>query len=100
MFPGHILKIAFLGILSKSLLNNSVLEYINVKDLSRPLKPLVKQLQEKVNLIVLLSHAPLAESIEIAKYFPEIGLIITGHNIEDPIDSITYLIILPSFLPG
>ncbi|HHT9145489.1 MAG TPA: multiheme c-type cytochrome [Candidatus Wunengus sp. YC61] len=88
---GHILKIAFLGILSKSLLNNSILEYINVKDPVQALKPLVKQLQEKVNLIVLLSHAPLAESIEIAKYFPEVGLIITGHNVEEPIDSITYI---------
>ena len=55
------------------------------------LKPLVKQLQGKANLIVLLSHAPFAESIEIAKCFPEVGLIITGHNIEEPIDSITYI---------
>lgn len=88
---GHTLKIAFLGILSKSLLNNNVLEYVNVKDPVQTLKPLVKQLQEKVNLIVLLSHAPFAESIEIAKCFPEIGLIITGHNIEEPADSITYI---------
>jgi len=97
---GHILKIAFLGILSKSLLNNSVLEYINVKDPVQALKPLVKQLQEKANLIVLLSHAPLAESIEIGKFFPEIGLIITGHNIEEPIDSITYINNTPVVSPG
>lgn len=88
---GHIFKIAFLGILSKSLLSNSILEYINVEDPVQVLKPLVKQLQGKANLIVLLSHAPFAESIEIAKCFPEIGLIITGHNIEEPIDSITYI---------
>jgi len=97
---GHILKIAFLGILSKSLLNNSILEYINVEDPVQALKPLVKQLQGKANLIVLLSHAPLAESIEIAKYFPEVGLIITGHNIEEPIDSITYINNTPIASPG
>ena len=97
---GHTLKIAFLGILSKSLLNNNVLEYVNVKDPVQTLKPLVKQLQEKANLIVLLSHAPFAESIEIAKCFPEIGLIITGHNIEEPADSITYINNTPLFLPG
>jgi len=91
LVSGRILKIAFLGILSKSLLNNSVLEYINVEDPVHALKPLVKQLQEQANLIVLLSHAPLAESIEIAKYFPEVGLIITGHNVEEPVDSITYI---------
>jgi Cytochrome c554 and c-prime len=62
-----------------------------VEDPVQALKPLVKQLQGKANLIVLLSHAPFAESIEIAKCFPEVGLIITGHNIEEPIDSITYI---------
>jgi len=97
---GHTFKIAFLGILSKSLLNNNVLEYVNVKDPVQTLKPLVKQLQEKVNLIVLLSHAPFAESIEIAKCFPEIGLIITGHNIEEPADSITYINNTPIVSPG
>lgn len=97
---GHTLKIAFLGILSKSLLNNNVLEYLNAKDPVQTLKPLVKQLQEKVNLIVLLSHAPFAESIEIAKRFPEIGLIITGHNIEEPADSIAYVNNTPIVSPG
>ena len=48
----------------------------------------------------MLSHAPLAESIEIAKFFPEIGLIITGHNIEEPIDSITYINNTPVVSPG
>ena len=97
---GHTLKIAFLGILSKSLLNNYVLEYINVKEPIQALKPLVKQLQEEANLIVLLSHASLSESIEIAKFFPEIGLIITGHNIEEPTDSITYINNTPVVSPG
>ena len=97
---GHTLKIAFLGILSKSLLNNNVLEYVNVKDPVQTLKPLVKQLQEKVNLIVLLSHAPFAESVEIAKCLQEIRLIITGHNIEEPADSITYIHNTPIVSPG
>ncbi|MBI2470071.1 MAG: hypothetical protein HYV59_02340 [Planctomycetes bacterium] len=97
---GHSLKIAFLGILSKSLLNNSASDYVNVNDPALALKPLVKQLQEKANLIVLLSHAPLEESIKVAKLFPEIGLIITGHNIEDPGDSITYVNNTPIVSPG
>ncbi len=84
-------SIAFLGILSKSLLSPHVVDYVNVYDPVTALEPLVKQLQNKVNLIVLLSHASLEESIEIAKYYPEIGLIITGHNIDEPEDSITYI---------
>ena len=80
----HSFKIAFLGILSKSLISTYVLDYVNVTEPIKALKPLVKQLHDKVNLIVLLSHASLEESIKIAKLFPEIGLIITGHNMDEP----------------
>ena len=84
-------KIAFLGILSKSLLNNSILDFVNICEPLEALYPLVKQLKDKVSLIVLLSHAPLEESIEIAKLLPEIGLIITGHDIDEPKDVIMYV---------
>jgi hypothetical protein len=80
----HPFKVAFLGILSKSISNTNMLDYVSISEPVEALKPLVKQLRDKVNLIVLLSHASLEESIKIAKLFPEIGLIITGHNIEDP----------------
>lgn len=83
---GHSFKIAFLGVLSKSLISTHVSDYVNVSEPVKALKPLVKQLCGKVNLIVLLSHASLEESIKIAKFFPEIGLIITGHNMDEPND--------------
>ena len=97
---GRPFKIAFLGILSKSLLSEYGVDYVNVRDPIKALKPLIKQLQEKVNLIVLLSHASIEESIEIAKSFPEIGLIITGHNIDEPKDSITYVNNIPIVSAG
>lgn len=84
-------KIAFLGILSKSFFNNNISDFVNIIEPIKALELLVKQLHDKANLIILLSHAPLGESIEIAKLFPEIGLIITGHGIEEPKDSITYV---------
>ena len=88
---GSPVKIAFLGILSKSLLGSNVSEYITVSEPIKALKPFVTQLRNRVNLIVLLSHAPLEESREIAQHFPEIGFIIAGHNIEEPKDSTTYV---------
>lgn len=88
---GSPVKIAFLGILSRSLLGSNVNEYITVSEPTKALKPFIKQLKNKVNLIVLLSHATMEESREIAKCFPDIGLIITGHHIEEPQDSITYV---------
>lgn len=93
-------KIAFLGILSQSFLEHNLSEYVTISEPMKALKPFVKQLRNKVNLIVLLSHAPLEESREIAKCFPEIGLIITGHNIEEPKDAITYVQNTPIVSPG
>jgi len=97
---GSPVKIAFLGILSRSLLGSNLSEYITVSEPIKALKPFVTQLRNKVNLIVLLSHAPLEESREIAQHFPEIGFIISGHNIEEPKDSITYVHNTPIISPG
>lgn len=96
---GHSFKIAFLGILSKSLISTYGLDYVNVTEPVKALKPLVKQLHGKVNLMVLLSHASLEESLEIAKFFPEIGLIVSGHNIEEPSDAV-YVNNTPVLSPG
>ncbi|MEB2309432.1 MAG: multiheme c-type cytochrome [Candidatus Brocadiaceae bacterium] len=93
-------KIAFLGILSKTFLDPNVSENITISEPVKALKPFVKKLRNKVNLIVLLSHAPLEESKKIAKYFPEIGLIITGHNIDEPSEAITYIQNTPVVSPG
>lgn len=84
-------KVGFIGIVSQSLISDHFSDCINVRDPVEALRPLVKDLRGSVDLIVLLSHAPLEESIEIAKLFPEIGLIITGHGIEEPEDVVTYL---------
>lgn len=81
---GRSFKVAFLGIISQSLINSHVLDYISVLEPVEALKPLIRQLHDKVDLIVLLSHASLEESKEIAKIFSEIGLIITGHNMDEP----------------
>ena len=83
-------KIAFIGIVSKSLISEHFSDGVNVHDPVEALRPFVKDLRGRVDLIVLLSHAPLEESVEIAKLFPEIGLIITGHGIEEPEDAVTY----------
>lgn len=93
-------KIAFLGILSKVFLSSDIGDYVSISDPIKALKPLVKQLRDKVNLIVLLSHASREESVEIAKCFPEIELIITGHNIDEPKDSITCVNNTPIISPG
>ncbi len=85
---GHSFTIAFFGILSPSLVNTGALNYVQVSDPVKTLRPLMKKLQGKVNLIVLLSHASMEESLEIAKYFPEIGLIICGHGGEEPHDAV------------
>ncbi len=96
----HSFKIAFLGILSKSLISAYIPDYIRVHDPVKILKILIKELQDRANLIVLLSHASQEESVKIGKYFPEIGLIITGHDIEEPKDSVAYANNIPVISPG
>lgn len=84
-------KIAFIGVLSSALVDDSVKSYINISDPVKSLRPLVKMLQEEAGLIVLLFHGQMEESLKIAKMFPEIGLIITGHDIDDPVDMVAYV---------
>lgn len=98
-YSGHSFKIAFFGILSKSLFSAHALDYVNVSEPVKALSPLVKQLHGKVDLLVLLSHSSLEESVEIAKFFPEIGLIISGHNSDEPEDAI-YINNTPVVSPG
>lgn len=88
---GYSFKIAFLGIISHSLLKDYSLDSINICDPILALKPLIKKLKNKANLIVLLSHASREESVEIARLFPEIGLIITGHDTDEPGSSMVYV---------
>ncbi len=85
------LKIAFLSIISESLIKEHLLDFIRVYDPVQSLTPVINQIKGKADLIVLISHAPMEESVEIAEIFPEIGLVITGHGIEDPIESLMYV---------
>lgn len=96
----HSFKIAFLGVLSESLVSTCVPDYIRVHEPVKVLKTLIKELQDKVNHIILLSHASQEESVKIGKCFPEIGLIITGHGIDEPKDSIVYANHIPVVSPG
>jgi len=91
MVSGHTIKVAFLGILSKALFNNHASDAVTVSEPVQALKPLVNELKKKASLLVLLSHSPIEESAEIAKSFPEIDLIITGHSIEEPDGSVVYV---------
>ncbi|MCF6148123.1 MAG: hypothetical protein E3K37_05635 [Candidatus Kuenenia sp.] len=84
-------KIAFLSIISESVIDAHLLDFIRVYNPLKSLKPVLNHVKEKADLIVLVSHAPLEESIEIAESFPEIGLVISGHDIEEPAESLTYV---------
>jgi len=85
------INVAFLGIVSKSLINAHILDYVRVSDPMKRLNPLVHKLQKKSDILVLISHAPIEESIEIARSFPEIDLILTGHGIDEPHESVEYV---------
>ena len=93
-------KIAFLGILSKIFSDNILSNDVCVDDPVSALRPLIKELRNKVDFMVLLSHAPFEESVEFAKLFPEIGLIITGHGMDEPTDTVIYIKDTPIVSPG
>ncbi|MBM4055588.1 MAG: hypothetical protein FJ264_13195 [Planctomycetes bacterium] len=84
-------KIAFLNIISQSFLNEHLLDFVRVHDPVKSLKSVLNQIKGEADLIVLISHASMEESVEIAESFPEIGLVITGHEIEDPAESLAYV---------
>ena len=79
------IKIAFLGILSPYLLENDLFN-IEILDPEESLKPIIDRVskKEEVDFIVLLSHAEKEETLEIADVFPQLDLIITGHELDDP----------------
>ena len=82
-------RVAFLGILSRSLLGEGTTpDFANVCDPIASIKPIIGLVRGKADLIVLLSHAPAEESVDIAKAFPEIGLVISGHGKDEPNDSV------------
>ncbi len=78
------LKVGILGIVSPGLIDD-VYQEIEVVDPIVSLKPLLNKLSDKTDLLILLSHAEIEDSIKIAEIYPEFDLIISGHGIDEPV---------------
>ncbi len=80
---GSILKVGILGIVSQGLIENAYLE-VEVLDPILSLKPLLGELHDKTDILILLSHAEMEESLKIAEVYPEFDLVISGHRVDRP----------------
>ncbi len=78
-----ILKVGILGIVSPELIE-SAYQDVTVVDPVLALKPLLSDLYDKTDILILLSHAEMEESIKIAEVYPELDLIISGHLVDRP----------------
>jgi hypothetical protein len=78
-----ILKVGILGIVSPDIIEN-ISDYVEVMDPVLSLKPLISNLQDKTDILILLSHAEMEESIKIAEVYPALDLIISGHLVDRP----------------
>ncbi len=78
-----ILKVGILGIVSPELIE-SACQDVKVLDPILALKPLLSDLHDKTDFLLLLSHAEMAESIKIAEVCPEFDLIVSGHLVDRP----------------
>ncbi|MDI6760376.1 MAG: multiheme c-type cytochrome [Candidatus Brocadiaceae bacterium] len=86
------LRIGFLGILSPTLLGpSSVAEKgrmppgVEIIPPAEALPPLIRELKDKADVLVLLSHASMEESLKLARDFPEFQLIASGHRADHPV---------------
>ncbi|OHB34390.1 MAG: hypothetical protein A2Y08_01900 [Planctomycetes bacterium GWA2_40_7] len=77
------LKVGILGILSPELIDDTCQD-IKVIDPIVSLKPLLSNLSDKTDILILLSHAEIEDSIKIAETYPEFDLVISGHRIDRP----------------
>jgi hypothetical protein len=77
------LTVGILGIVSPELIEN-ISQDIEVTDPVLSLKPLLSDLHDKTDILILLSHAEMEESIKIADVCPELDLIISGHLVDRP----------------
>jgi hypothetical protein len=80
------IKVGFLGILSPDVAATVPYCGFKIKEPATSLRPLIGVLRDRVDLLILLSHAEMDESIMLAKTFPELDLVISGHGIDDPAD--------------
>lgn len=78
------MKIGVLGILSPELVDDSHQQNIEIIDPTVSLKNLLSDLNEKTDILVLLSHAEIDDSVKLAEAFPELDLIVSGHKIDEP----------------
>ncbi|HHT9152749.1 MAG TPA: multiheme c-type cytochrome, partial [Candidatus Hypogeohydataceae bacterium YC40] len=82
--PAPTLKIGFLGILSPTLLGPPPTG-VEITPPAEALPPLIKELKDKVDVLILLSHASMEESLRLARDFPEFHIVASGHGIDHPI---------------
>ena len=82
---GNQVQIAILGILSQSfeIQVDNVGADLRLENPVAVLTDLVGSLEETANLIVLLAHADPAESEALASAFPQIDVVVSGHEIEE-----------------
>ncbi len=80
---GVTLTVGILGIVSPELIENNYPE-LEVMGPVLSLKPLLRDLRDKTDLLILLSHAEMEESVNIAEENPELDLIISGHMVDRP----------------
>jgi len=57
---------------------------IQMSDPATKLKEVLEKLQGKCDLLVLLAHATLDESVELAKAFPQFDIVVTGGGAPEP----------------
>jgi hypothetical protein len=78
------MKIGILGILSPELIDDSHQQNIEVMDPIVSLRNLLSDLNGKTDILVLLSHAEIDDSIKLAETFPKLDLVISGHKVDEP----------------
>ena len=82
---GHQIQVAIIGILSQSFeiqVENAGVD-LRLENPVAVLTDLVNSLEKTADLIVLLAHADLAESKRLAAAFPQIDVVVSGHEIEE-----------------
>ena len=82
---GNQIQVAIIGILSQSFeiqVENAGVD-LRLEDPIAVLTDLVGSLEETTDLIVLLAHADFTESKALASAFPQIDVIVSGHEVEE-----------------
>ena len=83
------IRVAIVGILSGQfeVQVRNASEDLRLRDPGVVLKSLLPQLEHDSDLIILLAHADLAESKALASAFPQIDVVVSGHERDEPLAS-------------